>query len=89
MEKQLFYAYYSCHQQSEDLIIKAKSLEEAEGWAYRQAVELWESWNSDDYDDWEEEVDAREFEIDYGAEPYDSAKADHIIAYDEDSIFEI
>ena len=89
MEKQLYFVYYSCWEQSEDLIIKAKSLEEAEEWAYRQAVELWESWNSDDYDNWEEEVDAREFEIGYIAEPYDPSNADHIIAYDEDGVFEI
>ena len=89
MEKQLYFAHYGCWEQSEDLIIEAKSLEEAETWVYRQAVELWESWNSDDYDDWEEEVNARENEIQYGAEPYDPANTDHIIAYDEDGIFEI
>ena len=89
MEKQLYFVYYNCWQQDEDLIVEAKSLEAAEQWAYQQAVELWESWNSGEYENWEEEVDAREFEIGYGAEPYDPANADHIIAYDEDGVFEI
>lgn len=89
MEKRLYFVYYGCWHQQEDLIVKAKSLESAEQWAYYQAVELWESWNSGEYENWDEEVDARESEIDYGAEPYDPAKADHIIAFDEDGIFEI
>ena len=89
MEKQLYFVYYGCWHQQEDLIVKAKSLEAAEQWAYFQAVELWESWNSDEYEDWEEEVDARESEIDYGAEPYDPTDADHIVAFDEDGVFEI
>lgn len=89
MEKKLYYVHYSCWEQSEDLIISAKSLEAAEDWAYQEAKELWESWHSDDYDNWEEEVDARESEIDYGAELYDPSNADHIVAYDEDGVFEI
>lgn len=89
MEKQLYYAYYGCWHQQEELIVCAESLKKAEQWAYQQAVELWESWNSDEYDNWEEEVDARESEIQYGAEPYNSSKDDHIIAFEDNEIFEI
>lgn len=89
MEKRLYYVSYGCWQQSEDLIISAESLENAQNWAYQEAKDLWESWNSDDYENWEEEVDARENEIEYSAEPYDPNNPDHIIAYDEDGVFEI
>ena len=88
-EKQLYYAYYGCWQQQEELIVKAESLERAEAWAYFQAVELWESWNSGEYDSWDEEVDARESEIHYGAEPYNSSKDDHINTFEANEIFEI
>ena len=89
MEKKLYYVYYDCWYQNNELIVQAESLEQAEQWAYQQAVELWESWNSDEYDDWEEEVDARESEIRYGAEPYNSSKDVHIVVFKDDEIFEI
>jgi hypothetical protein len=88
-EKRLYYVYYGCWYQNEELIALAESLKKAEQWAYQQAVELWESWNSDEYEDWEEEVDARESEIQYGAEPYNSTKDDHISAFEDNEIFEI
>ena len=87
--KNLYYVYYGCWQQHEELIVLAKSLKDAEQWAYLQAVELWESWNSDEYENWDEEVDARESEIQYGAKPYNSSKDDHINALEFNEIFEI
>ena len=87
--KNLYYVYYGCWHQQEELIVFAKSLKDAEQWAYFQAVELWESWNSGEYDNWDEEVDARESEIQYGAEPYNSSKDDHINAFEANEIFEI
>lgn len=88
-EKRLYYVFYGCWYQHEELIVQAESLEKAEQWAYQQAVDLWESWNSDVYDSWEEEIDARESEIEYSAEPYDSNKDDHIIVFEDNEIFEI
>ena len=89
MEKNLYYVYYGCWEQSEDLIISAESLEAAQNWAYQEAKDLWESWHLDDYEDWAEAADARENEIEYNAEPYDPKNPDHIVAYDEDGVFEI
>ena len=88
-EKRLYYVYYGCWQQHEELIVCAENLEKAEQWAYYQAVELWESWSSGEYENWDDEVDARESEIQYGAEPYNSSKDDHMTAFENNEIFEI